>query len=140
MDEINQKKPSGRGGRRPGAGRKVGATTKKTREIAEQAVAEGITPLEVMMRAMRKFVENAEKMAGVDEAGSMSLMKEAADVAKNAAPYIHPRLAAMEITGKNGKDLVPEAPKGVLVVPGVLDEKAWEKMMAKQETAYAREE
>lgn len=37
-----------------------------------------------------------------------------------------------EITGANGKNLVPEAPKGVLVVPGVLDEKAWEKMMAKQ--------
>jgi len=38
-----------------------------------------------------------------------------------------------EVTGKDGKDLMPEAPKGVLVVPGVLDEKSWEKMMAKQE-------
>jgi phage terminase small subunit len=38
-----------------------------------------------------------------------------------------------EITGKDGKDLVPEAPKGVLIVPGAMDEKAWEKMMAKQE-------
>lgn len=37
-----------------------------------------------------------------------------------------------EITGKDGKDLVPEAPKGVLVVPGVLNEADWEKMMAKQ--------
>ena len=37
-----------------------------------------------------------------------------------------------EITGANGKDLVPEAPKGVLVVPGVLNEADWEKMMAKQ--------
>ena len=37
-----------------------------------------------------------------------------------------------EVTGKDGKDLVPEAPKGVLVVPGVLDEKSWEQMMAKQ--------
>ncbi len=38
-----------------------------------------------------------------------------------------------EITGANGKDLVPEAPKGVLVVPGVMNEADWEKMMAKQE-------
>ncbi len=34
-----------------------------------------------------------------------------------------------EITGAKGKDLVPEAPKGVLVVPGVMSEEAWEKMM-----------
>jgi phage terminase small subunit len=38
-----------------------------------------------------------------------------------------------EITGANGKDLVPEAPKGVLVVPGVMDEASWEKMMAKHQ-------
>lgn len=36
-----------------------------------------------------------------------------------------------EITGANGKDLVPETPKGVLVVPGVMDESAWEAMMNK---------
>lgn len=38
-----------------------------------------------------------------------------------------------ELTGKDGKDLVPDTPKGVLVVPGVMDEKAWEKMMADQD-------
>lgn len=42
-----------------------------------------------------------------------------------------------EITGANGKDLVPEAPKGVLVVPGVLDEAAWEQMMAKHQEGRA---
>lgn len=36
-----------------------------------------------------------------------------------------------ELTGKDGKDLVPETPKGVLVVPGVLAEGDWEKMMQK---------
>ena len=34
-----------------------------------------------------------------------------------------------EITGKDGKDLVPEAPKGVLVVPGVMSEADWAKMV-----------
>jgi hypothetical protein len=37
-----------------------------------------------------------------------------------------------EITGANGKDLVPEAPKGVLIVPGVMNEADWEKMMAEK--------
>ena len=34
-----------------------------------------------------------------------------------------------EITGKDGKDLVPDAPKGVLVVPGVMSEADWAKMV-----------
>ena len=34
-----------------------------------------------------------------------------------------------EITGKDGKDLVPEAPKGVLVVPGVMSEADWAQMV-----------
>lgn len=42
-----------------------------------------------------------------------------------------------EITGANGKDLVPEAPKGVLVVPGVMTEEAWEKMMADRQEGGA---
>lgn len=42
-----------------------------------------------------------------------------------------------EITGANGKDLVPEAPKGVLVVPGVMSEEAWEKMMAERQEGGA---
>lgn len=42
-----------------------------------------------------------------------------------------------EITGANGKDLVPEAPKGVLVVPGVMNEADWEKMMAKHQEGGA---
>lgn len=42
-----------------------------------------------------------------------------------------------EITGANGKDLVPEAPKGVLVVPGVMNEADWEAMMAKHQEGGA---
>ena len=41
-----------------------------------------------------------------------------------------------ELTGKDGKDLVPE-PKGVLVVPGVMDEAAWEAMMAQRKQEQA---
>lgn len=36
-----------------------------------------------------------------------------------------------ELTGKDGKDLVPDAPKGVLVVPAVMSDADWKKMMDK---------
>lgn len=36
-----------------------------------------------------------------------------------------------ELTGKDGKDLVSEAPKGVLIVPGVMSDADWKKMMDK---------
>ena len=42
-----------RGGARSGAGRPSGAVTRKTREIAEKAVAEGMTPLDFLLVAMR---------------------------------------------------------------------------------------
>jgi hypothetical protein len=43
MSEKNQTKSKGRGGSRKGAGRKTGSATKKTREIADKAAAEGVT-------------------------------------------------------------------------------------------------
>lgn len=69
------------GGRRPGAGRKPGSTTTKTRDIADKASSEGITPLEFMLQVMRD--EGAER-------------SERLDMAKAAAPYIHPRLSNVE--------------------------------------------
>lgn len=74
------------GGKREGAGRKAGSASRKTREIANAAMAEGITPLEVMLQAMR----------GAWEAGNKA---EAHEFAKDAAPYIHPRLAAVDHSG-----------------------------------------
>lgn len=88
MSEIIQTK-SGRGGARKGAGRKAGSATKKTRAIADRAAAEGITPLEVMLEAMNSFRESGD-------------IAKAAEFAKDAAPYIHPKLAAIEHTGAEG--------------------------------------
>jgi hypothetical protein len=69
------------GGARPGAGRKKGSATAKTREIADRAAAEGVTPLEFMLQVMRDVTaERSERL----------------DMAKSAAPYIHPRLSAVE--------------------------------------------
>jgi len=78
-----------RGGKRLGAGRRPGSASKRTREIADKAAAEGMTPLEVMLRAMK---EHAEALR----------WDQAASVAKDAAPYIHPRLAAIEHAGPGG--------------------------------------
>ena len=80
-----------RGGKRNGSGRKAGALTKKTRLIAEQATAEGVTPLEYMLSVMRDDRADTERRD---------------DMAKAAAPYIHPRLAAVEHAGKDGGPLV----------------------------------
>lgn len=78
-----------RGGKRAGAGRKPGSATKRTREIADAAAAEGVTPLEVMLKAMREHYDSER-------------WDEAAAVAKDAAPYMHPKLAAIEHSGKDG--------------------------------------
>jgi len=76
-----------RGGRRPGAGRPRSRVRALTREIANRCAEEGITPLEFMLRVMR------------DE--SVDLQTRA-DMAKSAAPYIHPRLQAVEHAGWDG--------------------------------------
>jgi hypothetical protein len=103
MAENNQtksKESKGRGGPRKGAGRKTGSATKRTREIADKAAAEGITPLEVMLKTMRALVTKAEQSDPKNP--DVSMMVEASAVAKDAAPYIHPRLAAVEHSGKDG--------------------------------------
>lgn len=117
-NQKNQTNSKGRGGARPNAGRKKSSVTVRTREIAEKVISEtkeGDSPLEVMLDIMRELREAAlQAKASEDEdtrKASTKLMMLAADVAKDAAPYIHPRLAAIEHTGKDGKDLIPESPE-----------------------------
>jgi hypothetical protein len=74
---------SNRGGRRPGAGRPVG---QRTAEIARAAAESGITPIEVMLGAMRELWD----------VGTPEAKREAAGIAKDAAPYVHPRLASID--------------------------------------------
>lgn len=74
----------GHGGKRPGAGRKRGSVSKKTTEVAQRAAQEGVTPLEVMLKAMT--VHYKAKRYDL-----------AAAVAKDAAPYVHPRLSAVTV-------------------------------------------
>jgi hypothetical protein len=62
----------------------LGAATKKTRAIADQAAAEGITPLEVMLNAMRAALLEGD-------------LPFAVSIAQAAAPYCHPRLSAVTV-------------------------------------------
>lgn len=72
------------GGKRPGAGRPKGATTRKTREIAEAAAKKGLTPLEYFLKLL------------YDEKQPQEVRFAAA---KEAAPFIHPKLAAVQHSG-----------------------------------------
>lgn len=76
-----------RGGSRPGAGRKKGAPNKASQKRQAEVAASGITPLDYMLKVMRDDEADASRR---DE------------MAKAAAPYVHPKLSAMQHTGKDG--------------------------------------
>jgi hypothetical protein len=73
-----------RGGPRPGAGRKRGSPNKATQATQAAVAASGITPLDYLLEVMR------DKKRSVPER---------VDAAHKAAPYVHPRLAAIEHSG-----------------------------------------
>jgi len=88
-ENENKPKPAlgGRGGPRPGSGRKPGSPNKVTQAQRDKVAATGITPLDYMLDVLRnKRLKREVRMAA----------------AVSAAPYVHPRLAAVEMTGKDG--------------------------------------
>lgn len=127
-----------RGGKREGAGRKSGALTTRTREIAERAIAEGKTPLDIMLDNMRHFQQVAldaeATLEGLSAAEfsdqvapnaspedqfkfllaqvrkTVGLRQAAQDAARDAAPYVHPKLASVEHKGN------PDSPVLINVV------------------------
>lgn len=108
-----------RGGKRPGAGRKKGQNwgglpEKKNRLpiIASAETRERmkeLAPLDVMVKTMNGFVLAAEilgdNIVKVDEkiVTQLRLLKEAAEIAKDCAPYVHAKPAAkVEHGGEDG--------------------------------------
>jgi hypothetical protein len=80
-----------RNGRKKGTpktgGRKRGTPNKRTRALQESVAASGLTPLDFMLSIMRNpKVRLAMRF----------------DAAKQAAAYVHPKLAAIEHSGKDG--------------------------------------
>ena len=87
-----------RGGRRPGAGRKRGVSAKhpsRSLKIALAAREAGITPLEYLCALFR------------DDEQPLPVRL---DAAKAAAPFMHPRLTAIEakVVEKRYSDMTPE--------------------------------
>lgn len=117
-----------RGGKREGAGRKTGALTKRTRETAERALATGQSPLDVMLDNMRHFQQVAldaeatlqgltleefigkhgDEMLPSDQFKALlaevkktaGLRQMAQECARDAAAYVHPRLANVKHSGE----------------------------------------
>src|SRR5437016_3860909 len=104
------------GGAQKGAGHPKGKLGKRTlalRAIADEALAEGVTPIEVMLENMRFYhsesdkllatiiagVENGKSPASLVEALSklMWFRAEAQKCAVDAAPYLHPRLSSIAV-------------------------------------------
>lgn len=75
---------NGHGGKRANAGRKGGGQNQKSSKIAKAAAAKGLTPVEFMLNMLR------------DDDATIEDRKWAA---QHAAPYVHPRLAAIEQRG-----------------------------------------
>ena len=101
-----------KGGKRVHAGRKPGTLNKRTQAIAAIVAATGKSPLEVMVEAMRYHYEKAQGASdeiAIDErTGKLIAAPKAyhyqfaCEYAASAAPYLHPRLASMEVTGAGG--------------------------------------
>lgn len=72
-------------------GRQKGSRNKATAAKAAEIAASGLTPLDYMLKVMR------------DDTADASRRDWAAGA---AAPYVHPRLAAIEHTGKDGGPVV----------------------------------
>lgn len=89
------------GGKRAGAGRPKGAATEATKrraELAQRALERGITPLEVMIENMEFARNQALAARKVEDAKTeVSYRSLAQTAAKDAAPYVHPRLANIEM-------------------------------------------
>lgn len=97
MDEAPAPAPKATRKKMEGSGRKPGSRNKLTieraaarDEVISKAMAEGTTPLAVMMTVML----GGKAAKGISERQYLA--------AKDAAPYVHARMAAIQHSGKIG--------------------------------------
>ena len=74
-------------------GRKKGTPNKASAAKAAAVAASGLTPMEFMLQTMRDIGQP---------------LNVRLDAAKSCAPYVHPKLSAVEHTGKDRTPLIPE--------------------------------
>jgi hypothetical protein len=85
----------GYGGARPGAGRPKGVPNRATAKREAEIAASGLTPLDYMLSLLRDETLDTETRF---------------EAAKGAAPFVHPRLAAVEHSGEIAQPNVLRAP------------------------------
>lgn len=95
------------GGKQENAGRPKGVPNKRTQELMARVQSEGIMPMDVFLNDMRYFHKLGEdKMRQAEMASpgkeqakefraAVALKDIAARNARDAAPYVHPRLASL---------------------------------------------
>ena len=88
-----------RGGRRPGSGRPPGAKNRKTIETQAAIEQSGLTPLEYMIGVMRNEKNDPRTRL---------------EAAHHAAPYVHSKLTATELTVNKPEPVDAEALKARL--------------------------
>ena len=76
-----------RGGKREGAGRKLGSVAKLDADARRKAMEGGMMPLDYLLGIMRDEDQDARWRL---------------DAAKAAAPYCHARLSSTELSGPSG--------------------------------------
>ena len=84
-----------RGGRRPGAGRKPGGHN-RPRVVLHPSIRDTISPVEVQTRTMLELWRRAHNDEG--EMVDLPLATQACAIARDVAPYLHPRLPAIAAT------------------------------------------
>lgn len=116
-ESANQLPEKNKGGRPVGS---IGHRTKMLRAVSDKALQKGVAPIEVMLENMRFFHQKADVLqtAVVTKLSKKSLKSEEAmelllefkelganrmkaqSCAVDAAPYVHPRLSATQVTGE----------------------------------------
>lgn len=94
---VKHVKKGGQGGARKGAGRKKGAIGKARIEAQAAAKRAGVTPLDYMLGVLNS------------KGKSLKLLARRDAMAVAAAPYVHPKLAAIEHSGNIGNKTHEEA-------------------------------
>jgi hypothetical protein len=82
-----------RGGKRPGAGRRKHVPNRASAARELEAQATGLTPRDVMLDAMRQLWALAQRNKNNRKLNE-HYVRAAVAVAKDLAPYIHPRISA----------------------------------------------
>jgi hypothetical protein len=125
MSDEQQPTPKGqRGGKRPGAGRPHGAQGIRTARIGRQLAKKEITPLHILVESMTAFWEQAQRT--VETQPKLALMREACNVAKDAAPYIHARLSSVNATIRKVTSIKDLSDDELLALAGSVTDQAVE--------------